>query len=293
MSSDNNNEDVKKRDAFLGLAECEVEIEELEKDVELYRLKKMVPFYKQRDSYINDIPGFWRVVLSQHSDFANYIRASDFKYIDQIEKIQLEWLILKDENESNVRDFSVTFYFNGIEDDFEEQIVTKTFKIVKSDTINDNKSTKKSNVNEDISEDENEEEIEDILTSEPVDIKWPASYDSINPSVIVDKRSPEGKKKYRQGMKSFFGWFKWTGKKPGKEFPHGDDLAVLISEDLYPYCVKYYTEAQRDLEDENNDSDEDSSEEPLDLPGNEEDDDDAEQVEEEENDPARKKLRRA
>ena len=72
--------------------------------------------------------------------------------------------------------------------------------------------------------------------------------------MIKDKRSPEGKKKYRQGMKTIFGWFRWTGLKPGKEFPHGDSLASLFSEEIYPFCVKYYAEAQRDLEDEEGES---------------------------------------
>ena len=75
-------------------------------------------------------------------------------------------------------------------------------------------------------------------------------------------------------MKCLFGWFRWTGLRPGKEFPHGDSFATLFIDDLYPYCVKYFTEAQRDLEDENDDSDSDgnSSAHELDLPKDEEED---------------------
>lgn len=50
--------------------------------------------------------------------------------------------------------------------------------------------------------------------------------------------------------KSFIDWFSWTGDSNVKEFSNGGELATLFSEDIYPYCVKYYTEAQRDVEDE-------------------------------------------
>lgn len=215
----------------------------------------MKPIYANRDEMIDKIPSFWKIVLSQHSNFANFIRASDFKYIDCIDDVRVKW--------SSDGNYSITIKFNGIEGDFPSQTITKSFKMVKIE--NDMKSG-----NDDEDEDEDEDEEADTiekLVSEPVDIIWPESYDHINPSKIENKKSVEGKKNYRIGMKSLFGWFKWTGLKPGKEFPNGDSLAELFAEDLYPYCVKYYTEAQRDLEDEMSDSSEegDSAEEPLDI----------------------------
>ncbi|CAG60994.1 uncharacterized protein GVI51_J07579 [Nakaseomyces glabratus] len=237
--------------AFLDLAKYEEDVAKVEDDIEHYRLKMMQPMVERRDNIIKNIPEFWKIVLSQHTSFADFIRASDFKYIDLIDKVKVDWLIIEDPKQYSVGDFRITLHFNSIDDDFNEQTVSKVFKLIKGD------------INEGDTDDETEEER---LVSEPVDIQWPKSYDSINPSLIEDKHSKEGKKSYRQGMKSFFGWFKWTGKKPGKEFPHGDSLATLFSEDIYPYCVKYYTEAQRDLEDEEEDDSEDnSSEEPLDL----------------------------
>ncbi|CAD6642344.1 CDG_1a_G0044700.mRNA.1.CDS.1 [Saccharomyces cerevisiae] len=230
MMSDQENENEHAK-AFLGLAKCEEEVDAIEREVELYRLNKMKPVYEKRDAYIDEIAEFWKIVLSQHVSFANYIRASDFKYIDTIDKIKVEWLALESEMH-DTRDFSITFHFHGIEGDFKEQQVTKVFQIQKG----------------------KDDQEDGILTSEPVPIEWPQSYDSINPDLIKDKRSPEGKKKYRQGMKTIFGWFRWTGLKPGKEFPHGDSLASLFSEEIYPFCVKYYAEAQRDLEDEEGES---------------------------------------
>lgn len=223
----------------------------MEKQVELYRLEQMKPIYVQRDQLIAKIPSFWKIVLSQHSNFANFIRASDFKYIDCIDNVVVDW-----DKEGN---YKVTIKFNGIEGDFPEQTVTKSFRLVTIE--NDMKNDR------DSSEDEEEADEIERLISEPVEIIWPKSYDSINPSEIKDKKSVDGKKNYRKGMKTFFGWFNWTGLKPGKEFPNGDSLGELFAEDLYPFCVKYYTEAQRDLEDEMSDDGEDgdSAEEPLDL----------------------------
>lgn len=240
--------------AFSDLADYEADVAKVEDEIELYRLKNMQPMIDRRDKIIDAIPEFWKIVLSQHTNFADYVRASDFKYIDAIKKVKVDWLVLEDAKEYSIGDFRLTIEFGEIKGDFKAQTVKKTFRLIKKEQGND-----KDEDEDDVLEDEQ-------LVSEPTEIEWPLSYNNINPSLITDKRSKEGKKNYRQGMKSLFGWFKWTGRKPGKEFPHGDSLATLFSEDLYPYCVKYYTEAQRDLEDEEDeDSEDNSSEEPLDL----------------------------
>ena len=238
-------------EAFLKLADTEAKVEQIDNEIEQLRIQKLGPIYRERDEYISHIPEFWKIVLSQHVNFANYIRATDFKYVDCIDRVTVEY----DSERDKIGSFKLTFYFNEIPGDFPKQTVTKNFKLVK--VVPD----------DDADRDENEDEGEERLISEAVDIAWPKEYDSINPALIKDKHSTEGKRNYRTGMKSFFGWFKWTGTKPGKEYPHGDDLARLFSEDLYPYCVKYYTEAQRDLEDEQSDDseDHDDSEEPLEL----------------------------
>lgn len=255
----------------MDLAQNELKVEQIDKEVEQFKIKKMESVYNERDTLMEKIPSFWKIVLSQHLDFANYIRASDFKYIDAIEKITVKYA----SDIEKIGSFSITFHFNKIEGDLEEQIITKNFKLVK--IVPETKPT-----NDDDSDDEGPEP-EETLISEPCSVQWPKEYNSINPDLIEDKRSAEGKKNYRQGMKSFFGWFRWTGLKPGKEFPHGDSLATLFSEDLYPFCVKYYAEAQRDFEDEQSDS-ENSSEEGIELSGEEDDDD-------KDSEPAQKKAR--
>lgn len=222
--------------ALLGLAECEIETKEIDKQIENERIEKMKEVYKRRDENIKKIDGFWKIVLSQHTEFSNFVRASDFKYIDLIESIKVDW--------KNIDDFDIIIHFNksGDDDLVEQTIVKKCRREFRSD-----------------GDDEDE-----VLISEVADIKWPKKYDSINPDLIKDKKTDEGKKNYRSGMKSFFGWFRWTGLKPGKEFPHGQELITLIIEDLYPYCVRYYVEAQRDFADERSESGS-SEDEALDL----------------------------
>lgn len=260
------------------LAEIENDVEGVEKETELLRLEKLSPVYLKRKAAIAGIPGFWKVVLSQHSDFANYVRAADLKYIDCIFDIEVQWHCVRDKEADN-RDFTVTFTFDEIPGDFEAQSVSKAFRIEHDTTkfLYRGKRTEE--------DDYNDEEL-GFLTSEPVSIVWPKSYDGINPALVKDKTTTEGKRNYRTGMKSFFAWFNWTGLKPGKEFPNGDGLASLLSDDIFPNCTKYYTEAQIDLEDENVD-DEDLSDEPFNLGS-----DDGEEVEEssEKNTNKRQKL---
>lgn len=225
-----------------GLAECEDEMMLVENEVERYKILKQAPVLEKRDQLLDQISGFWSIVLSQHSDFANYIRASDFKYIDAIEKVIVRPLALSSKNE-DPRNFEITFRFREIEGDLIAQTVTKKF------TMEKDVSKLKYVRNRKLMEDEIDSEY-GFLTSDPVEVKWPKLYDDINPDLIENKAEAEGKKKYRTGMKTFFAWFRWTGLKPGKEFPNGAELANLFNEELYPYCVKYYTEAQSDVLDE-------------------------------------------
>ncbi|ODQ59352.1 hypothetical protein WICANDRAFT_32980, partial [Wickerhamomyces anomalus NRRL Y-366-8] len=211
---------------------------------EIARLKSVQEIYRKRSEHTKKIDRFWHIVLSQHPEFSEYIRSSDFKYLELIKDIYVTWDVSQPESESsNPGDFSITFEFNALGDDFPAQIIVKN-------------------------DDEDNADDTERLVSENADIVWPESYDSINPVKIQDKKTPEGKKNYRTGMKSFFGWFKWTGRKPAKEFPNGEDFARLFSEDIFPYAVKYYTEAQRDGLEEEDDSD---ASEPLDLSDNDDD----------------------
>lgn len=152
-----------------------------------------MPYYEERDGIISKIPNFWKIVLSQHDDFANYVRAADFRYIDAIQFLTVKW--------QSARDFDITIGFEAVDNELPAQTVKKHFHHEGDD-----------------------------MKSEPVELKH---------------NLPPRKRRNR-----FFDWFQWQGENDKSEFPNGDDLARLIVDEIYPLCVKFYTEAQRDIADE-------------------------------------------
>lgn len=226
-------------------------------------MRKIAKIYSKRQEHTKNIEKFWHIVLSQHPEFAEYIKPQDFKYLELIKDIFVAWdAAQSEENMIDPANFSITFEFGSSEDeDFPAQTVTKKFQLeaIDPEELQRRADLKRDSLNDD---DDDFPDERERLVSENADIIWPKSYDSINPSKITDKKSAIGKKNYRAGMKSFFGWFRWTGKKLGKEFPSGDDFARLFADELFPQAVMYYTEAQRDGLEEEVDSD---ASEPLDL----------------------------
>lgn len=238
--------------ALRDLSDIEEKLEKIDEQVNKYRISITEPVYDQRYEIISKIPNFWKTVLQVHSDFADFIPVSDFKYVDLIKNIKLTML--------NNTDFTLKFEFLK-SDGFPEQTIEKTFTLCKD--ITKLKYTNKLT----------DEQLLDMsefgfLTSEPVDITWPQDYDSINPSILsANPKDANFKKNYRQGMKTFFAWFSWTGLKHGKEFPNGDGLANLFMEDIYPHCLKHYIEAKRDIEDEQGASDSEVEDDEEDIDG--------------------------
>ncbi|KAJ9103554.1 hypothetical protein QFC19_004322 [Naganishia cerealis] len=212
--------------ALTSLAECEQEMDVAERDAEIYRIKNTQKIYTKRSEIIKKIPNFWYIVLAENEDFAEYIRIEDLKYLEALSNIHVEY----DINGAKPRNFTLTITFETEnQDTIKNQTIQKHFEILNEDG-------------------------EEKLVSEAVEVEWPASLDSINPHKIKTAHganmSLDQKKLYRQGMKSFFAFFAWTGKKPGKEFRNGEELARLIVDDVYPYAVKYYTEALRGDDDD-------------------------------------------
>ena len=259
------------------LGDWEKEMRQVEREAVIYRIKKTQPMYAKRRSILKEIPKFWYIVLAENDDFADYISPDDLKYLEYIDDIYVYYPIVDDEA-GHFKDFNITVTF-GKNPYIPEQEITKKFKIV-------------------IQEDGDER-----IVSESVEVKWPHELSKINPSVIKEKykgkdkkdMSAKDKKNYRLGMKSFFSWFNWTGEKPGKEFRNGEDLATLLSEDLYLNALKYYIIALSPDEDDDANDEEDTTEgEELDLS-----DDDVEEselpkkrtLEEEENEHATKKSK--
>lgn len=237
--------------ALTNLAECEQEMDVAEKDAEIYRIKNTQKIYTKRSQIIARIPNFWYIVLAENEDFAEYIRIEDLKYLEALSNIHVEY----DVGSSKPRNFTLVMTFHTDKEELmANQTVKKHFQIA-----NDNG--------------------EEHLVSEPVEMQWPPSLSNINPLKIKaaagSEMTADQKKQYRQGMKSFFAFFAWTGKKPGKEFRNGEELARLIVDDVFPYAVKYYTEALRG----DDDDDLTSEGEELDISESESDE------------PARKKVR--
>lgn len=240
---------------LIGLAECEQEMDKAEIDASVYRIRKTQSIYKKRRQILTQIPQFWYIVLAENDDFPDYVTSDDLKYIEYITDIYVHYKVADSESSENPRDFSITVAFKDDENDeplVATQEITKHFHSYIEDG-------------------------EEKLSSSPVSVEWPKELSEINPTLIKKNKgkdlSSEDKKNYRLGMKSFFSWFSWTGTKPGKEFRSGDDLTRLVIDDLFPYAVKYYTEALPGDELD----DEDSSEgEELDI--SEEDDDENDKI---------------
>ncbi|QBM90891.1 Nucleosome assembly protein NAP [Metschnikowia aff. pulcherrima] len=224
------------------LSDCEVQMADAEQECEIYHAKKTQDIFKKRREITQKIPQFWYIVLAQCEDFAEYVRPEDLKYMEQITDIYVHRDVV-DSQASHYRDYSITFLFQKGENagenagvqasDVPLQSVTKKFSFEKKDG-------------------------KDVMFSEAVEFAWPAELSEICPAEIRKQKNgeytPEQRKLYRQGMRSFFAFFEWTGRKPGKEFRGGEDLALLIAEEVFPSAVNLYVEAMNSEEDSEVDS---------------------------------------
>lgn len=226
------------------LASCEQEMDQAEKDAEVYRIKNTQKIYESRRQILKRIPQFWYIVLAENDDFAEYLAPEDLQYLETITDVYIHHKVVDTGDVKHYRDFSITISF---EDKASEdhaiiikQEITKHFSTVMEDG-------------------------EEKLVSEPAAVEWPHDLGSINPKLIKKRAdggdlSKDEKKNYRAGMRSLFAWFDWTGARPRKEFRSGDDLARLILDNIFPYAVKYYTEALPNDDDDEFDSSEEGEE---------------------------------
>lgn len=227
--------DEELQQSFDQLAELEIKMASVDREVEKFRIEKSGDLFKQRRDVVKQMPKFWYIALAEHEDFVELILVEDLKYLEDISDIYVEY--------DGIDNFSITIEFEG--EFVPKQTVTKKF------------TTKV-------------EDGEEIITSEAVDVQWPMELEEINPVAIKKEKgtdlSKEDKKKYREGMRSFFAWFGWTGEKEGKEFREGEELTRVLAQDVFVNGVKYYTMALQDGDEEDDDLDDDSSEgEELDL----------------------------
>lgn len=253
-------------ESFSKLQQIESEIQRADAKVEKYKNSLFTPIYERRRSYLKTIPKFWYVVLAQHEDFQEYVTIEDMKYIELIDDLYVEFWDETDieENDEITKEslpkkgFNLTISFKpqGSTLKIKDQQVTKKFEWV----IDPESGSRK-------------------LQSSPADLEWPTELKKISPINIKKQAKHEArsltsdeKKRYRQGMRSFFSFWQWTGLKPGKEYRNGEDLATFIADDIFPAALDYYVLAAPGLGG-NGDSDDDDAEtgEELDLSDAEDD----------------------
>lgn len=251
--------------SFAELQNIEKEIQKADSKVEQYKNELFTPIYSKRRDLLQKIPNFWYVVLAQHEDFQEYVTIEDMKYMDLIDDLYVEfWDETKDEDIFTAKGFTITMKFknsDNADNKIVEQTVTKKF----SWKIDPETGSRK-------------------LESEPVSFTWPEALKKINPQAIKELAKEEKrtltsdeKKRYRQGMRSFFSFWQWTGTKPGKEYRNGEELATFIAEDIFPAALDYYVLAAPGLDGEEGDDDDDVSGEELDLSDDDEEDDEEEE----------------
>ncbi|GAO49020.1 hypothetical protein SAICODRAFT_7612 [Saitoella complicata NRRL Y-17804] len=114
---------------------------------------------------------------------------------------------------------------------------------------------------------EGEDEEGGVLTSKKASLEWKDGMD------------------LTKNAGSFFHFFSWTGN--GKDKFPGEELAVVIAEDMYPNALKYYTEAV------NEDEEDFDEEEGLEDDEEEEGEDEEDDKEAEKEQPKKKKARTA
>ncbi|KAI3405232.1 hypothetical protein KGF56_001977 [Candida oxycetoniae] len=279
LSAEQEDESIKLRSSLDKLSSWENEMSQVDRDVEIYRIKSSQPMYTKRREILQQVPKFWYIILAENDEFADYISPEDLKYLEYINDIYVHYPIAEAKREqgdaaiaeakreqgdaaiaeakreqanalANYKDFEVTISFADCSF-MQKQSITKKFRTIVG------------------------EDGEEHLKSEYVSVQWPKELAKFNPQLIKEKTKSSGsnmsakeKKNYRIGMKSFFAWFAWTGEKPGKEFRHGEDLTQLIVEDIFINALKYYIVAlsNESGEEEDEEEEEDSSEgEELDL----------------------------
>ncbi|CAK9437400.1 uncharacterized protein LODBEIA_P17780 [Lodderomyces beijingensis] len=255
LTKEQEDESLKLQKSLESLSSWESEMSQVDTDAEIYRIKKSQPMYAKRRQILKQVPKFWYIILAENDDFADYISPEDLKYLEYIDDIHVQYRVANGDGAGNVnpKDFEITISFaeNSL---IPQQSVTKEFYSVMGD------------------------DGEEHLKSKPVSVEWPKELAKINPQAVKEKSkgkimTPEEKKRYRLGMKSFFAWFAWTGEKPGKEFRNGEELTQLIAQDLFINALRYYIVALSMDSDGGDGDEEDSSEgEELDLSDNDDGD---------------------
>lgn len=96
------------------LSVWEQEMDKVEKEVDVYRLKLAQPMYANRRSILKKIPKFWYIILAENDEFSDYASPEDLKYLEFIDDIYVHYPVVDNDSgtsTNNPRDFDITISF--------------------------------------------------------------------------------------------------------------------------------------------------------------------------------------
>lgn len=202
------------------------------------QVKLFTPLYEKRDPLVRQVPKFWATVFEEADDLSELIGVEDQQLLSHLVELKV-----RRDNNSDPRGFTISMEFekdNGYLPD-DALHIKKTFTSL---------STEKA------AESGNE------LASEPAVITWQDGKDLT---------------KDTSGRPSFFTFFAWTGSSKDV-FQEGEEVALILADQLYPDALKIWTDSQEidsdegsigiesDIDDDDNDDGEEDENTPDDGP---------------------------
>ncbi|KAH0606423.1 uncharacterized protein H6S33_004084 [Morchella sextelata] len=251
--------------ALADLAGLEKEFEMVDVDILRETTIRQAPLFTRRNALTSRIHNFWPLTFEQASSalqFDEFVTPEDAhilgKYLRNVN-------VTRPDLTTEPRSVRIEFTFDANEY-FADEVLAKTFEYQPS---------------------------AGGLASKPVTIGWKEGKDLTEGVTaaaaeaweerVKGVKGGKGAKKLEglmeKGPTSFFNWFAWTGRHealgevhehaeggcdhghdeeeedegPVEVFPNGDEVAVQISEDMYPNAPKYFTEALEEGDDEDDD----------------------------------------
>lgn len=150
---------------------------------------------------------------------------SDYLNFEDLELLDCVKDLYVERSEDNPKNFTISLEFEPNKY-LEDLKVEKKFNYLESES--------------------DDEESEGKYVSDPVALKWKKGKNLTRPGPTT------------QGS-SFFNFFSFSGSGAG-DYKHGEDVALVLAEDIYPHALKFYADAGNDIEDEYDISEDDDEE---------------------------------
>ncbi|KAK9480970.1 hypothetical protein V1514DRAFT_349753 [Lipomyces japonicus] len=242
--------------AFQELADLEGDFETAELEILKYSTEKLKPLYEKRRDVAANIPRFWAIVVDQAGDeFDQYVTPRDGALLEHISELD----VIRDIEDP--RSFTLVFKF--FDNDFlENNLISKKFTYI------------------DTKKEETEEESDDII--DEAKIKYKSTK-----SEIKWKKGKDLTKTKKGEPFSFFTFFDWENSDDESKtdiFDKAYEVAILLSDEVFPNASKLFTDAIEEEDDEEEDDE-------IDLEDDEDEDEEEDEEEEEEEEEARPKKK--